>query len=631
MNTSSFTRAALVAMLLALPAGASAAALDSHDSSVDGVSNLLSWVTPQENAYDHVMFLSWDLLLNRIPVDPVTGVSLIAFNSEYDATTFSGTTWPNNPAGKNAMLSDAARMYYAYSGNGAVVTLVRSLLDHQLNYGTTPDTCNWPRVPWSTAAAGSVTYGNDALREGAGVLEPDKLGELGYHGYLWMYEVTGNTVYRDAAIQCADVLVSHLRAGTSTQSPWPFRVSAESGAVVENYCSDVIAPIRLFDELIRLNLGNVAGYQTTRAAAWSWLMNSVIPTNSWYKYFEDVGVTNALTNSNQYNAGQTARYLLEHPETDPSWQTHVSGIMSWIQTNFGGTDNGELGLQFGARVISEQQSYKYKMASHTSRFAAVKALYSEATGDATAKDVAFRTLNWCTYMCRSNGVVIEGPAEDAHDPTCWFTDGHGDYVRHFMIALGAFPEWAPTGESHLLRSSSVVRSVSYVANTINYVTFDAASTEVLRVSQAPASVTADGAPLASRQDLAQQGWTYNASTGVLRVRHDDATAIRVVTGAALGVGPPRDAVQSLLASPNPSQGTVRIAFVIPRPARVEIAVCDVAGRLVRNLSAGPLAAGPHEAAWDGKDASGQPVSPGVYQVRLKGAGMDLSTRIVRVE
>ena len=200
-----------------------------------------------------------------------------------------------------------------------------------------------------------------------------------------------------------------------------------------------------------------------------------------------------------------------------------------------------------------------------------------------------------------------------------------------MIALGAFPEWAPTGESHLLRSSSVVRSVSYVANTINYVTFDAASTEVLRVSQAPASVTADGAPLASRQDLAQQGWTYNASTGVLRVRHDDATAIRVVTGAALGVGPPRDAVQSLLASPNPSQGTVRIAFVIPRPARVEIAVCDVAGRLVRNLIAGPLAAGPHEAAWDGKDASGQPVSPGVYQVRLKGAGMDLSTRIVRVE
>ena len=140
MNTSSLTRAALVAMLLALPGGASAVALDSHEISVDGGGNLLSWVTPQENAYDRVMFLSWDLLLNRIPVDPVTGVSLIAFNSEYDATTFSGTTWPNNPAGKNAMLSDAARMYYAYSGNGAVVMLVRSLLDHQLKYGTTPDT-----------------------------------------------------------------------------------------------------------------------------------------------------------------------------------------------------------------------------------------------------------------------------------------------------------------------------------------------------------------------------------------------------------------------------------------------------------------------------------------------------------
>ena len=110
MKTSSLTRAALVAMLLALPGGASAGTLDSHEISVDGGGNLLSWVTPQENAYDRVMFLSWDLLLNRIPVDPETGVSLIAFNSEYDATTFSGTTWPNNPAGKNAMLSDAARL-----------------------------------------------------------------------------------------------------------------------------------------------------------------------------------------------------------------------------------------------------------------------------------------------------------------------------------------------------------------------------------------------------------------------------------------------------------------------------------------------------------------------------------------
>ena len=427
------------------------------------------------------------------------------------------------------------------------------------------------------------------------------------------------------------MLVSHLRAGTSTQSPWPFRVNAQSGAVVEDYCSEVIGPIRLFDELIRLNVGDVAGYQATRAAVWAWLMNTVIPNNSWYKYFEDVPVSGALTNSNQYNAGQTARYLLEHPETDASWQSHVSGILNWIQTNFGGTDSGESGSQFGARVISEQIEYKYKMASHTSRFGANKALYAEATGDATAKDVAFRTLNWCTYMCRQNGVVIEGPAEDAHDPTCWFTDGHGDYIRHFMIAMAAFPEWAPAGQSHLLRSTSVVRKVTFSLDGIAYTTFDAAGTEVLRMRQAPVSVLANGAPLAQRSDLTQQGWTYNATTGVLRVRHDAATVVKVVVDATLGVGPRQDMIQSLNASPNPSRGPIRIAYALAHEARVDMAIWDVSGRRVRSIVETSMSAGPHETAWDGVDAAGLRVRPGVYQVRLKGAGAEVSARIVRID
>ena len=147
------------AVVCAASRPAHAAALDSHELTLDGGGKLMSWVTPQDQAFQHVAFLSWDLLLNRIPLDPATGVSVIATNSEYDATTLAGTTWPNNPAGKNAMLSDAARLYYAFSGNIEVVALVRSLLDHQLAHGTTPANYNWPGVPWSTGAAGSVTTG----------------------------------------------------------------------------------------------------------------------------------------------------------------------------------------------------------------------------------------------------------------------------------------------------------------------------------------------------------------------------------------------------------------------------------------------------------------------------------------
>jgi len=48
-------------------------------------------------------------------------------------------------------------------------------------------------------------------------------------------------------------------------------------------------------------------------------------------------------------------------------------------------------------------------------------------------------------------------------------------------------------------------------------------------------------------------------------------------------------------------------------------VFDLAGSLVKELAAGPHAAGPHQAAWDGTDAGGRLVGAGVYLVRLETA------------
>ena len=97
------------------------------------------------------------------------------------------------------------------------------------------------------------------------------------------------------------------------------------------------------------------------------------------------------------------------------------------------------------------------MGSHTSRYASVNAQLYELTGDLAAKEKAYRSLNWATYMCGSNGVVIDGPSVN----NIWWTDGYGDYIKHFMESLGSVPEWAPQSQSHLLRSTSVVRSVQY--------------------------------------------------------------------------------------------------------------------------------------------------------------------------
>ena len=172
-------------------------------------------------------------------------------------------------------------------------------------------------------------------------------------------------------------------------------------------------------------------------------------------------------------------------------------------------------------TVSEQVEYMYKMGSHTSRFASVLALWSERTGDRTAREKAFRSFNWASYMCDERGVVRVGPVESSH----WFSDGYGDYIRHFMAGMASVPEWAPVGEDHLVGSSSVVKEVFYEPGAVRYRTFDDAGEEVLRLSFAPASVVADGRPLARSRADGSAGWCFDPATGVLRVRRENARLV----------------------------------------------------------------------------------------------------------
>jgi hypothetical protein len=227
-------------------------------------------------------------------------------------------------------------------------------------------------------------------------------------------------------------------------------------------------------------------------------------------------------NQNQLNPMETARYILEHPESDPEWLAHVTGLVDWVERTFGKP------LIAGARPIAEQSVFPNEMGSHTARYASINALLYEATGNQNAREKAYRAFNWATYMADARGVVIDGPGVNQ----VWFTDGYGDYIRHFMAGIGAVPEWAPSGQNRLIRSSSVVTSVTYAPTDIGYTTFDADATEVLRIGSAPDRVTADGAVLAQRGDLGATGWTYDAAGGVLRIRHTNATHIRVEGGGA---------------------------------------------------------------------------------------------------
>ena len=80
--------------------------------------------------------------------------------------------------------------------------------------------------------------------------------------------------------------------------------------------------------------------------------------------------------------------------------------------------------------------------------------------------------------------------------------------------------------------------------------------------------------------------------------------------------------------PNPSRGPVDFALDLPQASRVEWAVYDVQGRVIWSESRA-LGAGRSQLRWDGTGARGEPAADGIYLVRARVDGTQLTRRVVR--
>jgi flagellar hook assembly protein FlgD len=68
--------------------------------------------------------------------------------------------------------------------------------------------------------------------------------------------------------------------------------------------------------------------------------------------------------------------------------------------------------------------------------------------------------------------------------------------------------------------------------------------------------------------------------------------------------------------PNPFNPSTRIPFVVPSAGHVTMTIYDVSGRRVSVLVDRTYDAGQHWAEWNGTNDAGNPVSSGIYVVRL---------------
>jgi len=80
--------------------------------------------------------------------------------------------------------------------------------------------------------------------------------------------------------------------------------------------------------------------------------------------------------------------------------------------------------------------------------------------------------------------------------------------------------------------------------------------------------------------------------------------------------------------PNPASGAVKMRLHVARTTAVELAIYDARGRLVRSWTADAVDAGTRDYAWDGRDASGRDAPAGLYLVRVRSGGRQITRSLI---
>lgn len=505
---------------------------------LDKGGKLLPWPMAEDTGYSYSdYFLSqwgvdWDQYLRQ-------RLQYFYCCFDFDRKTYEMTPdkgWANSTGYLRAMTEGFVERLYPYTGDARTVEYLENFFDYEMVHGLTPATYAYASVPYASGDPGAADY-RGWSSHGVDFIEPHVVGEDGY-AYLRLYEMTGKTKYLREAILCADALVKNFKRGDAANSPWPYRCHGKDGSLKDGkgmfpYSANVVEPIELFDELIRLKLGDVAGYARVRAGAWDWLMTYPMKNNVWVGYFEDV--QGSMEDMNNVIPLELARYLLLHPEKDPLWKEHAEKLVEWVKT----TPRWPKYEVHGALVTTEQGSGPKDFCcnlpnqccdSHSARLAAVEAFLYAATGDVEDREAAYRTYNWVTYW--------QGLPGKAHAPFSnqwWFTDEFADGPRRMMDAFWAVPEWAPKDESHLLGSTSVVTKMAYGAGSVTYSTFDKESRDVLRLNFLPETVSVGGHAVARVRDVRElkgDAYWFDDATRVMRIWHASSREVDVE-----GVGP----------------------------------------------------------------------------------------------
>lgn len=487
-----------------------------HDIRTDRDGKLLPWHSDDPGtAYSHVLGLLWnywkympsfyELAPGGKPYGGLDVKKYLVFRTLEDQGV---------GGDQFAMILSSWKLYYAYSGDPEVLGNMVYQADYYLEHSLSPASSEWPDLPYPCNLTRNAVYDGD-LTSGKDITQPDKAASFAAE-LVDLFKITSDKKYLEAAERIAATLAAHVRPGDPDTSPLPFKVNALTGEVKSRYTTNWTGALRLFESLIALKTADAPAYQKAFEILSAWLKQYPMKTNKWGPFFEDI----AGWSDTEINEGSLAWYILEHPSWDSDWKRDVRAMQDWAIGKF----TIRHWEQYGLTVIGEQTAYNMQGNSHTSRHSSIELRYAEESGDNARVEESIRQLSWATYMVDFDG---KNRYPNFNTYELWWTDGYGDYVRHFLRAMATCPRIAPPDQDHLLRSTSVVRKIEYSPGVIRYSTFDNNSIEILRLRFKPRRITAGGSTLRQRPSDNGEGWTWQALNrgGVLRVRHSASNDI----------------------------------------------------------------------------------------------------------
>jgi hypothetical protein len=496
--------------------------LSYHLIQTDAQGKIIPWYNPDPGiSYDHIVKIVWNFWDNMR-----TDLNGLPYHMNHQVWKSGHNDNRGIGGDQIAMAISSWRLLYAYTGNERILDNIRFMTDYYLSHSLTPSNCVWKNLPYPyNTLIYSGFYDGDMIL-GKGFVQPDKAGSFGVE-LLNVYKLTGKKVYLDAAIDIANTLSERIIPGDNEKSPMPFRVNAltgETGILKENgkeiitysYTANWTETMNLFKGLVSLGVDKAGSYQKSFETLLAWMKNYPLKTNKWGPFFEDVG----SWSDTQINALTFMRFIFENQQLFPNWKADSRGILDWVYHELG----NNTWEKYGVTVSNEQTSYRVPGNSHTARLGYSELLYASETGDRQAYERGIRQLNWATYMVNDDG---ENSYPNSGQET-WMTDGYGDYVRHYLRAMEVFPELAPSGQNHLVKSSSVVKRISYQDENIHYETFDKASVEVFKLKTRPKKVIIGETKVSESKGSEYWKWENKSAGGVLEIKHQNSSNITIV-------------------------------------------------------------------------------------------------------